>query len=54
VVGEGITGSLVIVPAECSGVGGVAVGAIPDAGLGCLLMPAPRLRRRTTAVKELG
>ena len=39
VVGEGITGSPVIGPAECSGVGGVAVGAIPDAGLGYLLKP---------------
>jgi hypothetical protein len=39
VVGEGITGSPVIDPAECSGVGGVAVGAIPDAGLGYLLRP---------------
>jgi hypothetical protein len=37
VVGEGITGSPVIGPAECSGVSGVAVGAIPDAGLGYLL-----------------
>ena len=34
VVGEEITGSPVIDPAECSGVGRVAVGAIPDAGLG--------------------
>ncbi len=39
VVGEGITGSPVIGPAECSGVAGVAVGAIPDAGLGYLLRP---------------
>jgi hypothetical protein len=39
VVGEGITGSPVIGPAECSGVSGVAVGAIPDAGLGYLLRP---------------
>jgi subtilase family protein len=39
VVGEGITGSPVIGPAECSGAGGVAVGAIPDAGLGYLLRP---------------
>jgi hypothetical protein len=38
-VGEGITGSPVIGPAECSGVGRVAVGAIPDAGLGYLLKP---------------
>jgi hypothetical protein len=38
-VGEGITGSPVIPPAECSGVGGMAVGAIPDAGLGYLLRP---------------
>ncbi len=37
VVGEGITGSPVIGPAECAGAGGVAVGAIPDAGLGYLL-----------------
>ena len=39
IVGEGITGSPVIGPAECAGVGGVAVGAIPDAGLGYLLRP---------------
>ncbi|HMJ94583.1 MAG TPA: hypothetical protein VK486_01950, partial [Thermoleophilaceae bacterium] len=39
VVGEGITGSPVIGPAECAGPGGVAVGAIPDAGLGYLLRP---------------
>jgi hypothetical protein len=38
VVGEGITGSPVIGPAECSGAG-VAVGAVPDAGLGYLLRP---------------
>jgi len=38
VVGEGMTGSPVIGPAECSGAG-VAVGAIPDAGLGYLLRP---------------
>ena len=37
IVGEGITGSPVIGPAECAGAGGVAVGAIPDAGLGYLL-----------------
>jgi hypothetical protein len=36
IVGEGITGSPVIGPAECAA-GGVAVGAIPDAGLGYLL-----------------
>ena len=39
IVGEGITGSPVIGPAECAGAGGVAVGAIPDAGLGYLLRP---------------
>jgi hypothetical protein len=38
IVGEGITGSPVIGPAEC-GEGGPAVGAIPDAGLGYLLKP---------------
>jgi hypothetical protein len=36
-VGEGITGSPVIGPAECAGAGAAAVGAIPDAGLGYLL-----------------
>jgi Subtilase family/FG-GAP-like repeat len=39
IVGEGITGSPVIGPAECAGAGGVAVGAMPDAGLGYLLRP---------------
>src|ERR671915_285385 len=39
IVGEGITGSPVIGPAECSGVGGVAVGAIPPARLGSPLRP---------------
>jgi Subtilase family/FG-GAP-like repeat len=38
IVGEGITGSPVIGPAECAGAG-AAVGAIPDAGLGYLLGP---------------
>src|SRR5918992_1269700 len=37
IVGEGITGSPVIGPAECAGAGNAAVGAIPDAGLGYLL-----------------
>jgi hypothetical protein len=39
IVGEGITGSPVIGPAECAGGGSAAVGAIPDAGLGYLLRP---------------
>ena len=39
IVGEGITGSPVIGPAECASAGGAAVGAIPDAGLGYLLRP---------------
>jgi hypothetical protein len=38
IVGEGITGSPVIGPAECGG-GAAAVGAMPDAGLGYLLRP---------------
>jgi FG-GAP-like repeat len=37
IVGEGITGSPVIGPAECAGAAAAAVGAIPDAGLGYLL-----------------
>jgi hypothetical protein len=39
IVGEGITGSPVIGPAECAAGGMAAVGAIPDAGLGYLLRP---------------